>query len=199
MDLMKKALLLSYFTVGYNILEGVASLIAGALAGSIALTGFGLDSFVESLSGVIMIWRIGHRGRREDEAEERRERQARKLIGGTFFLFGGYVLYESVRTLFLHEAASPSLFGIIIAVLSLIAMPALYVQKVRVGTALGMKSLLADSKETLACTFLSAALLVGLVLNAVWKLWWADPVIGLLIVYFLAREGLESLGDDEDK
>ena len=196
-DLLKKALMLSYITVGYNIIEGVVSLIAGALAGSIALTGFGLDSFVESLSGVIMIWRLRHRDSVDEEAKERMEKRALRLIGATFFIFGGYVLYESVRKLYLAEIPEPSVFGIIIALVSLIAMPVLFMQKYRIGTTLGLKSLIADSKETLACVFLSASLLVGLSLNYFWKLWWADPVIGLVIVSSLVREGIEVFGDDD--
>jgi len=196
-DLLKKALMLSYITVGYNIIEGVVSLIAGALAGSIALTGFGLDSFVESLSGVIMIWRLRHRDSVDEEAKERMEKRALRLIGATFFIFGGYVLYESVRKLYLAEIPEPSVFGIIIALVSIIAMPVLFMQKYRIGTTLGLKSLIADSKETLACVFLSASLLVGLSLNYFWKLWWADPVIGLVIVSSLVREGIEVFGDDD--
>lgn len=196
-DLLKKALMLSYITVGYNVLEGIVSLIAGALAGSIALIGFGLDSFVESLSGVIMIWRLRHRDSVDEEAEERMEKRALRLISATFFIFGGYVLYESVRKLYLAEIPKPSLFGIIIALVSLVAMPVLFVQKYRIGTTLGLKSLIADSKETLACVFLSASLLVGLSLNYFWKLWWADPVIGLIIVSLLVREGIEVFGDDD--
>jgi divalent metal cation (Fe/Co/Zn/Cd) transporter len=197
LNLMKKALLLSYITVGYNLLEGIVSLIAGALANSIALTGFGLDSFVESLSGIIMVWRLRHHDRLDGEAEERMEHRALRLIGATSFIFGGYVLYESVRKLYLTEIPKPSLFGIIIALVSLIAMPVLFVQKYRTGKALGLKSLIADSKETFACVFLSSSLLVGLTLNYVWKLWWADPVIGLVIVYFLVREGIEVFGEDD--
>ena len=197
-DLLKKALLLSYITVGYNIIEGVMSLIAGALAGSIALTGFGLDSFVESLSGMIMVWRLRHHDRLDGETEERMERRALKLIGATFFIFGGYVLYESVRKLYLAEIPEPSLFGIIIVLASLVVMPVLFIQKFRIGKTLGLKSLIADSKETLACVLLSASLLVGLSLNYFWRLWWADPLIGLLIVYFLVREGIEVFDEGEE-
>mgnify|MGYP001260968887 CR=1 FL=1 len=196
--LRRTALGLAYFTVGYNILEGIASLAAGYLAGSIALTGFGLDSFVESLSGGIMIWRLGSRPHIGDDAEEHRERRAVRLIGISFFVFAAYVLFESARKLYLHDAPDPSLFGIVIAVASLIVMPILYVKKKRVGTALGMRSIIADSKETLACVYLSVSLLAGLVLNAVFGLWWADPAVGLLVAVFLFREGREAFEDGED-
>ncbi len=188
-----RALLLSYFTVGYNVLEGIASLFAGARAESIALTGFGLDSFIESLSGGVMIWRFSaHPGLTEDE-EERREEKAVKLVGYTFFILGSYILFESLKSLTLAEAAKPSLFGIAIAVASLIVMPVLYYFKSSTGKSIGSRSLMADSKQTLACTFLSLALLVGLLLNSLFGFWQADPVVGFIIVVFLFREGREAL------
>jgi len=109
--LHKKALLLSYFTVGYNIIEGIVSIFAGVLAGSIALIGFGLDSFVESLSGGVMIWRFRKHGQMSEEEEERIEAKAVRLIAYTFFILGAYVLYESVKKLYLQEMPDPSLFG----------------------------------------------------------------------------------------
>ncbi len=182
--------------MGYNILEGVASLISGALASSIALTGFGLDSFVESLSGGIMIWRLRDRKVTDDEADEIRERRAIRLICLSFFIFGAYVLFESARKLYLHDAPESSILGIVIALASLVIMPILYVKKKHIGTALGMRSLIADSKETLACVYLSASLLIGLSLNAALGLWWADPAVGLLVSVFLFREGREAFEDD---
>ncbi len=197
--LRRSALGLSYFTVGYNILEGVASLVAGALALSIALTGFGLDSFVESLSGGIMIWRLkGHAHGDDDKTDEIRERRAVRLIGLSFLVFGAYVLFESARKIYLHEVPEPSLFGIVIALASLVVMPILYLKKRRIGTALGMRSLIADAKETLACVYLSASLLAGLLLNAALGLWWADPVVGVLVSIFLFREGREAFEDGDD-
>jgi divalent metal cation (Fe/Co/Zn/Cd) transporter len=124
--LQKKALLLSYLTVGYNIIEGVISLLAGYLAGSIALVGFGLDSFVETLSGAIMIWRFRRHADLPPEEEERREKLAVKLVGWTFFLLAAYVLYESLKKLIFQEAPAPSLLGIAIATISLILMPLLF-------------------------------------------------------------------------
>lgn len=197
-DLRRTALGLSYFTVGYNILEGIASLIAGALASSIALTGFGLDSFVESLSGGIMIWRLKGHTHDDEETDEHRERRAVRLIGLSFFMFGAYVLFESARKLWFHEIPEPSFFGIVIALASLVVMPILYLKKKRVGTALGMQSLVADSKETLACVYLSASLLAGLLLNAALGLWWADPAVGILVSVFLFREGRETFEDGDD-
>ena len=187
--LHKKALLLSYFTVGYNVLEGIASIFAGLFAGSIALVGFGMDSFVESLSGCIMIWRFRKHGKITEEEEEKVELRAIKLIAYTFFILGSYVLYESIKKLYFHEIPGPSLLGIIIAIVSIIVMPVLFYMKYQTGKSVNSKSLVADSKQTLACTFMSVALLIGLGLNYLYGLWWADPVVGLIIVVFLIKEG----------
>ncbi|GAB4220806.1 MAG: cation transporter [Spirochaetota bacterium] len=197
-NLYRKALTLSYFTVGYNILEGVASVIAGAFAGSIALVGFGLDSFVESLSGIIMIWRFRKHGIVSLEEEEEIEHRAQKLVGYTFFILAAYILYESVTKLYYVEIPDTSLVGIIIAVLSIIIMPVLYIKKVQVGKTIGSKSLLSDAKETLACTFLSFALLLGLGLNYLWGLWQADPIVGIIVALYLVKEGREIVTDEED-
>ena len=192
LKLNRKALLLSYVTVGYNILEGIASIIAGSLAGSIALVGFGLDSFVESLSGGVMIWRFRKKGKISEEEEERLERKATKLVGYTFFVLAAYILYESIKKLIYRETPDPSLFGIIIAIVSLVAMPILFYQKYKTGKSLKSRSLVADSKETLACLFLSLALFIGLGMNYLFGLWQADPIVGLIIVVFLVREGYEA-------
>jgi len=191
-NLRCKAFFLSRFTVGYNILEGVLSIAAGAMAGSIALVGFGLDSFVESLSGGVMIWRLRKSETLTGEQEERKERRALMLISWTFFIFAAYVLYESGEKIYFREAPEPSLFGIVIAAASLAVMPVLYVQKLRTGRALGMRSLIADSKETLACVYLSTSLLAGLGMNYLWGWWWADPAAGLIVALFLFREGMEA-------
>jgi divalent metal cation (Fe/Co/Zn/Cd) transporter len=191
--LQQKALFLSYFTVGYNILEALISLLAGYLAGSIALVGFGLDSLVESLSGGVMIWRFRHRPGLSGAAEERIERRAIKIVGYTFLILGAYVLYESLKKLFFREIPAPSLLGIIIAAVSLIVMPGLYFLKYNTGKSLNSRSLMADSRQTLACAWLSLALLVGLGLNYVYGFWQADPLIGLVVVGFLFKEGWETL------
>lgn len=193
MELKKRALALSWFTVLYNIFEGIISVFAGATAGSISLVGFGFDSFVESLSGGIMIWRFTYGAKLKAKEEEKIERKAEKFVAVTFFILAAYVLYESIHKLVSHEIPQISVLGFIITILSLIIMPILYVMKNRTGKKLKSKSLIADSKETLACTYLSAAVLAGLVLNALFHWWWADPVIGLLIVYFLVKEGIEAL------
>ena len=195
--LYKRALWLSYFTVGYNILEGILSILAGSLAGSIALIGFGLDSFVESMSGSVMIWRFRKSGKISEEEEERVERKATRLIGYSFFLLGAYILYESGKKLYWQEIPDPSLLGIIVAIASMIVMPVLFYLKYQTGKKIGSRGLIADSKETLACVFLSGALLIGLGLNYLYGLWQADPVAGLVIVIFLVREGYGTLKGEE--
>ena len=197
-NLHKKALYLSVFTVAYNFLEGIVSIAAGAAAGSIALIGFGLDSFVESLSGGVMIWRFGGRGVLSDEEEERREARAVRLVGYTFFALGAYVAYESLKKLIFREPPEPSLIGIIIAVVSLVVMPVLFYVKYRLGKSVGSRGLVADSKQTLACCYLSLSLLIGLGLNYLYGIWWADPAAGLVIVAFLFKEGLEAVRGEHE-
>jgi divalent metal cation (Fe/Co/Zn/Cd) transporter len=191
--LHKRALLLSYITVGYNILEGIISIAAGVGAGSIALIGFGLDSFIESFSGGVMIWRFRHLDTLSREEEERVEKKAIKLVGYSFFILAAYIFFESTKKLIVHEIPEPSLLGIIIAFVSIIIMPLLFYLKFRTGKEVKSKSLVADSKQTLACTFMSLALLLGLGLNYLIGFWQADPIVGFIIVAFLMREGYEAL------
>lgn len=189
---------LSLFTVGYNILEGLVSISIGWLAGSTALVGFGLDSFVESLSGSIMLWRFQHKHRGlSHEEEERIEKKAIRLMAYAFFALGAYVLYESLKKLYLHEAAEPTFWGIVIALVSLVVMPILFLLKYRTGKNLGSRSLVADSKQTLSCVLLSVALLIGLGLNYLFGLWWADPVTGVLIAGWLLYEGYRAKQEEK--
>ena len=189
--LHRRALLLSYFSITYNVIEFILSIIAGVLSNSIALIGFGLDSLVESLSAGIMIWRFSKHGKISKEEEERIEQKAERLVGYTFLILAAYILYESIDKLVSNEIPDPSLFGIIIAFASLIIMPILYLLKNRTGKEIGSKSLIADSKETLACTFLSIALLLGLGANYLFGFWQADPIVGFVIVVYLVKEGIE--------
>lgn len=195
--LHKKALILEYFTVVYNILEAIASIMAGRMAGSISLIGFGLDSIVESLSGFVLIWRLKKYGTISEEEEERIERKASRFVGITFFILGAYVLFESVKKIILKEMPDPSLFGIIIAVVSLIIMPILASAKYRIGKKLNMPSLIADSKETYVCSVLSMALLLGLLTRYFFNFWLSDPIVGLLIVAFLGKEGYELMFEEK--
>jgi len=192
-----RALYLSYFTVGYNIIECIISIIAGIIASSTALIGFGSDSFVESLSGIIMIWRFKKHGFISEDEEDKIERKAELLVGITFFIFGIYVLFESIRKLYFLEKPESSIVGILIAIASIIVMPVLFYFKFKTGRSIGSKSLVADSKQTLACLFMSISLLVGLLLNYLFGFWQADSIVGLLIVVFLFKEGYEILFDKE--
>ncbi len=193
-----EGLWLEYFTIAYNILEAAASIILGAIAGSIALIGFGLDSIVESLSGGVLIWRLRRHGKISEEAEERLEKRATRFVAITFFILGFYILFESINKLVLAEIPEPSLGGIIIAVVSIVVMPLLMWQKYKTGQAINSRALVADSKETLACAFLSLALLLGLGVNYLFGLWQADPTVGLVIVAFLFWEGGESWKEAKD-
>ena len=194
--LHKKALYLSYFTVGYNIAEAAASIVFGWIAGSIALIGFGLDSLVESLSGGIMIWRFSKRDL-SPEQEERIEKRATRLVAMTFFILAAYILYESITRLAYREIPDISLAGMIIAIASIIVMPILFWLKYSTGKALSSNSLIADSKETLACMVLSAALLAGLGANYLFGFWQADPIVGILVAAYLIKEGYGTYTEDD--
>ncbi|MEE8424135.1 MAG: cation transporter, partial [Thermodesulfobacteriota bacterium] len=154
-------------------------------------------SFVESLSGGVMIWRFGKREKMSKAEEERVEKKAIIFVSYTFFILGIYVLYESVKKLYHYEIPAPSLLGIIIAAVSIIVMPVLFYLKYRTGKLINSKSLVADSKQTLACVFLSCSLLIGLGLNYLYGFWQADPVVGLVIVVFLMREGYTAFKEEK--
>jgi cation diffusion facilitator family transporter len=194
----KKALRLEYFTLAYNVAEAAVSIVFGSMAGSIALIGFGLDSIVESLSGLILIWRLKKHRESSEEDEEKIERRAERFVAVTFFLLGSYILFESVGKLVEGEVPGPSVPGIAIALLSMTIMPIIARKKYDLGLAIKSRALIADSKETLACSLLSVALLVGLGANYVFGFWQADPIVGLLIVAFLFREGWEGWKKSSD-
>ena len=189
----QKALLLEYFTVSWNVLEGVIALIAGMLASSIALVGFGLDSYIEVASAVVLIWRL--RKQENEEEEEQAEQRAILVVGVTFIALALYVTYESITKLIFHEQPAESLVGILLAIVSLIVMPLLAWRKREVAARIQSRALAADALETLACSYLSFTLLLGLGLNAWLGWWWADPLAGLMMVFFLLREGWEALAE----
>lgn len=189
-SLNRRALALSYVTVAFNLLEGVVSIAVGAGVASSALIGFGLDSFIESLSGAVMIWRFTPHATLSAEQAVAREGRAVTLVSYTFFILGAFVLFESGRDLLSAEAPEATVWGVVIAIVSLITMPLLFWLKHSAGKKLGSHSLLADAKQTLACMALSLALLIGLGLNLWFGLWWADPAAGLFIGLFLIKEGI---------
>jgi divalent metal cation (Fe/Co/Zn/Cd) transporter len=196
-QLLSRALQLAYFTVVWNVVEGLVAIWAAIAAGSDALLGFGLDSGVESLSGLVLIWRLNIE-RRDPERAEEVEDKALKFIGITFFALAAFVGYESVTTLANAERPEPSLVGIAVTILSLIVMPILARKKERVGEAMDSRAVLADSAETWACVYLSGVVLAGLALNALFGWWWADPVAALAVVGFLIKEGLEAFREEHD-
>ncbi len=178
---------LEYFTLGWNILEAIVGIGAGWLAGSIALVGFGVDSLIECTSGAVLLWRLA-----SPAHDESREQRALKLVGLSFFLLAAYVCFEAVKSLVTREPPEASLTGIILAAVSLIVMPILARAKRRVAADLGSHALVADSRQTDLCAYLSAVLLGGLALNALFGWWWADPVAALIMVPIIAREGFEA-------
>lgn len=186
----RRAQLLAGASVSYNAVEAIAAIAAGTAASSIALVGFGLDSVVEMSSGLVILWQFRHK------LPETRERAALRAIAVSFFALAGYVAFESVRGLLTGEGGEASRIGIIIAALSLLIMPALSFAQRRTGRQLGSASVVADSKQTLLCTYLSAVLLAGLLLNATLGWWWADPVVGLVIAALALREGRQAWQGD---
>lgn len=199
--LLRRGLRLEYLTVGWNVVEGMVAVGAGTLAGSIALIGFGVDSFVETISGAVLMWRLSAeaRGRLQEEEVERVEERAERLVGIAFLLLAAYVAFEAIRSLVNQEAPDASPVGIALTSLSILVMLWLAREKRRTGEALKSRALVADAQQTYACWYLSVVTLAGLGLNAVFGLWWADPVAALGIVVLLVREGVEAVrGEDDD-
>ena len=182
---------LEYLTIAWNGFEAAVALFSGLMAGSIALVGFGLDSVVETLSAAVLLWRL--RADLDIGARERAERIARRLVGVCFLLLAAYVGIESVRALWIKAQPERSLPGILIAVAAVIVMPLLGRAKRRVAAELGSRALHADSRQADFCAYLSAILLVGLILHALLGWWWADPAAALVMVPIIAREGVQGL------
>lgn len=191
-ELLLQARRLAYFTVAWNLGEGVVAMVGAATAGSRALLGFGLDSFVESLSAGVVIWRL--RVERIDPSRaDHVEQRALRLIGLTFFALAAFVAVESLRSLTSGTEPESSRIGIGITALSLIVMPILARRKRQVGAAMRSRAVEADSMQTSACVYLSVAVLIGLLLNASFGWWWADPVAALVVAGLLTREGWAAL------
>lgn len=195
-DLVRRGRMLAWLTIGWNGIEGIVAVVFGILAGSIALIGFGVDSYVEVISGAVIVWRLAKEDR-GDHLSAAAERRAVRIIAVTFLLLAFGVAAESIRTLVTAARPDESLPGIILAGISLIVMPLLARAKRRVGQQMGSRALVADATETVLCVWLSAILLGGLGLNALLGWWWADPLAALGVVYVAAREGLEHWRADD--
>ena len=182
---------LEYFTIAWNCLEGAVAVIAGLFAGSVSLVGFGIDSFIEVTSGAALLWRMSvdadlHR-------RERNERISLRTVGLCFIALAAYIGYESIADLIRQQAPDHSIPGIVLACVSLLVMPLLSRAKRKVATALGSAAMHADAKQTDFCVYLSAILLGGLLLNALFGLWWADPLAALIMAPIIAKEGIEGV------
>lgn len=182
-QLKRWALRLAYATIAWNALEAIAAIAAGAAAKSVGLVSFGLDSTIEVTSALVVVWQFlgGH--------DEQRERVALRAIAMSFFALAAYAGIQAVVDLVTRSEPESSVPGIVIAALSLVVMPVLSWVKRRVGRQLGSRTVVADSAQTLLCTYLSAALLTGLVLNAAFGWWWADPLVALVVTVLAVTEG----------
>lgn len=177
-------------TMTYNVVEAVVAITAGAVASSTALVAFGLDSIVEVLSAAVVAWQYSARD------PEARERIALRLIGVSFFALAAYVLIDTGLSVALTREAEPSAIGIVLAAVSLLIMPALSWLERRTGRELGSASAIADSKQTLLCAYLSAALLAGLLLNSLLGWWWVDSLAAVAIAGWAIKEGIEAWRGD---
>jgi divalent metal cation (Fe/Co/Zn/Cd) transporter len=177
-------------TITYNVIEAVVAITAGTMASSTALIGFGLDSVIEVSSAAAVAWQFAAAD------HERRERTALRVIAVSFFALAAYVVVESVRALVDAERAEHSSVGLVLAAVSLAVMPVLSAAQRRTGRELGSRSAVADSKQTLLCTYLSAVLLVGLAVNSLFGWWWADPIAALVIAAVAVKEGREAWRGD---
>jgi len=182
---------LEYFTIAWNSLEGLVAVVAGALAGSISLVGFGIDSFIEVTSGTVLLWRMSVDA--DVRKRERTEKVSLRTVGACFLGLAVYVGYESISDLVSKKAPEHSIPGIVLASVSLVVMPVLSRAKKKVGNELESAALHADAKQTDFCVYLSAILLLGLVLNAALGWWWADPTAALIMVPLVAKEGVQAM------
>jgi divalent metal cation (Fe/Co/Zn/Cd) transporter len=184
--LNRRARRLAWTTICYNAVEGIVALAAGVAASSAALVSFGLDSAIEVSSAVAVAWQFAH------HTPAQRERRTLRLIALSFFALAAWVTTDAVRSLLGADQAEPSSVGIALTAASLVVMPALTLAKRRTGRALGSATVVADSTQTLLCTYLSAVVLAGLALNATAGWWWADPIAALVVAAIATREGIQA-------
>lgn len=198
--LLQRGLRLEYLTVGWNLVEGGIAVTAALAAGSVALLGFGIDSFVESISGSVLVWRLRSEtnGHRDEATIERFERRAERLVGFSFFALAAYIVFDAITTLLNQERPDPSPVGIALTAVSIGVMLWLARAKRRTAADLGSRALAADAEQTQACWYLSIVVLAGIGLNALFGWWWADPAAALGVSVILLREGLEAWSGEAD-
>ena len=189
-ELLRRGRLLEYLTVAWNTVEAVVAIGSGLMAGSTALVGFGIDSVIESSSGAVLLWRLHEGG---DGKGVEREAAALRLVGVSFLALAAWLGWDATTALLGRDPPDESLVGIVLAAVSLMVMPILAKGKRRVAQGLGSRALVADSRQTDLCAYLSAILLLGLGLNATLGWWWADPVAGLAMIPIIGREGVSAL------
>lgn len=192
---LRRGLRLEYFTIGWNFLEAIVGMVAGAMAGSISLVAFALDSVVEASSGAVLVLRF--RAERSGGNPEELERKALRRVGLAFLALAAYVAFRAAQNLVTRAQPDESPLGIGLAVVSLIVMPVLAGHKRRLSHQMQSRALEADSTQTNLCTYLSAILLLGLLANSLLGWWWADPVAALGIAGFAAKEGRELFADED--
>lgn len=192
-ELLGQGLRLEYLTVGWNLVEGFVAIGAALAAGSVALLGFGIDSFVECASGSILIWRLlAERSAKDHEAVEALEHRAQKLVALSLYGLVAFIVFDAGRTLLTGDRPELSAVGLALTAISLGVMWWLAHAKRRTAIALGSRALQADAFQTTACWWLSLTVLAGVGLNALFGWWWADPLAALGMTYFLVREGREA-------
>jgi divalent metal cation (Fe/Co/Zn/Cd) transporter len=190
-SLIRRSKRLEYFTIVWNSAEGLVAVGIGILAGSVSLIAFGADSFIEVVSGSVLLWRMSADA--DTSGREKREAFALRIVGICFIALALYVSAHSILDLVKREPPQRSIPGIILAVVSLMVMPALARAKRSVGAQLKSTAMTADATQTQFCVYLSAIMLAGLLLNAAFGLWWADPMAALAMVPLIAKEGMEAL------
>jgi divalent metal cation (Fe/Co/Zn/Cd) transporter len=190
--LARRARLLSWASLAYMTLEGLVAVVAGIVAGSIALIGFGIDSAIEGFASVIIVWRFTGSRTLSEAAENR----AQKLVAVQFFILAPYVGIEAVRSLIAGDRPGESIVGIALAASSLVVMPWLGRAKQRIGGRIGSSATASEGKQNMLCAYLAGALLIGLLGNALFGAWWLDPIVALLIAYVAVQEGLEAWRGD---
>jgi len=184
---IRRGRLLEYLSVAWMVVEAAVGIASGIFAGSIALVGFGADSIIEIFSSAVILWRL-----REGSMGQEREHTALKLVGVSFFALAAFVTFDAIRDLALHHRPQVSYIGITLAVVALVGMPLLARAKRRVAASLQSRAMHADSRQSDFCAYLSGILLTGLILNAFFSWWWADPAAALVMVALMLREGVQA-------